>query len=1387
MSTQTSLPPESEPLPPGPDQGANEPKKKKHKVGTLRRALSWLRGRKKKKSEVKQLQQQERKEQSKEAQPSSAPEVESLDNGFFPSKRTALVEDIHSQAQEGLKSLQRREKQQNKLQPQEENQSSPPQPDSPDNGFRARSQSCATESTDDAMSVRSEMIQRKGSTFRPYDSPSVSSGRQGRRRKQKRATVMGVPHHVAAELGLKSSNSTHRGIHELFPKDVQPIGKQALITGTNGIPRAEGNFVVIPTVDGNSASTPHEGAHISLAALEQTEAVLQRHIDRVYKDDSYIDFKSGPKLSPLLLRPKSLAVPGMTTHSPRSPVMCISPQATYMSKIIPNAVLPPMVDVVALSHTSVRTLSRCSLATASPASVRGSLHRGRGQSFSSDTWSRSQSTETIVSDSSTISSHGGVQESSEKYESRLSTGRASPALSTGTQEGSDSASLCSAQSSIRSVSLRKSKKAPTPPKRTYSLQQQREMGLPPRPERKPTSKSSGARDQWVLKTEAAMLDNEVFSQSMYSTKLSSPSRSDRTLSPSSGYSSQSGTPTLPPKTILESSESPGSRRKTPPKPERTSLRSKEGSSVSTNSSNEATSPILVSPAMAGTSMGDQERLDLIPPHPNVLAPLCPPPSKISRLVKTPSGTPDASPPPSHHPTPPPIRKSDSEGQSMLISKKTSKQREILWPPPPPDVPDLQDTSMADFPPPEEELLMPPPPSLDPGSDSILNSEQICNVSHKEEEKSSSGPSQLPISIATEAQSAALPCHASSTHSIEPTTVSVLHSANPSTLPTTVPAPPSTDALSALVTPLTQPIPATIPTEPASASVPPLTETTPASVPPLTETTPASVPPLTETTPASVPPLTETASVPPLAETTPASVPPLAETTPASVPPLAVTTPASVPPLAETTPASVPPLAETTPASVPPLAETTPASVPPLAETTPASVPPLTKTTPVPPLSETTPAPPLSETTPAPPLSETTPAPPLSETTPTPPLTEITPAPPLTETTPAPPLTETTPAPPLTETTPAPPLTETTPAPPLTETTPAPPLTETTPAPPLTETTPATVPPLAEATPTLLGVPATTEVSHEPLVQSVTYKSHAVATPLVLNCATTTVNTTGSDVAKESSVVTVDPTISTTASRSTVSPFAPVPLSQSTRSSIPLVPGSPRPKPSTWKPVSAPSKKLAAPSQPVAATPKEDANLPIVTPSLLQMVRLRSVQVRGPQEDNNQFSGLSVPQKPIRKSLSQRSPPGFSPPAAKSNVETTKAQQKIAEPGHSPSTHKSPASAANFVFSRGAKKFVFEPPTSEEAEASLKRNLVAELKSQGIPRSPEEKPPLQRKPSKIPPPVARKPSLPKPRASTSSDTGGSNGSVCTPCDTRPAPAATGTNAAETLAGHEQQQP
>ncbi|XP_068124958.1 NHS-like protein 3 isoform X2 [Hyperolius riggenbachi] len=1127
MSAHIALPPEHDPLPPTPDSGASEPKKKKHKSGTLRRALSWLRGRKKKKPEAKQHQQPESKENSKpdgSTQSISTQEDESLDRMFFPNERNAHLEEIHSQAQEGLKSLQRREKQ-NKLPSDEENNSTVPSNDVTEESFRTRSLSCSTENTDDAMSVRSEMIQRKGSTFRPHDSPS---SKPGKRRREKRATVVGVPQHIAAELGLHTPPS-HRGIRELFGKaESQQSDMAPAVLKANGIHREE-EYVVIPTVDGMSGEASHDGAHISLAALEQ--AALKRHIDKVYQDDSCISWKTTHKISPLI-RPKSVAVPGMTTHSlqsdPVSPVMSISPQGTYMSKIIPNAVLPPLVDVVALSQSSVRTLSRCSLASASPGSIRGSLHRGRGMSGSSETWSRSQSTETIVSDSSTISSQGGENnlEVGEKLESGLSTGRASPAPSTGTQDGSDVASLCSGRSSVRSVSLRKSKKAPPPPKRTYSLQQQREMGLPPRPEKKPSAKNSSARDPWILRTEKGT-ESDVFLPSIADPKLSSPTRSDRTLSPSSGYSSQSGTPTLPVRSLHES---PGSRRRTPPKPERASLKS--GSSITGSSSPpaESNSIVLAIPHKAGSSLGDQEMQDIIPPHPNVPAPTCPPPIDTTDFVKTPVRTPQPSPPPSHHPTPPPVRKSESDAEVIVPTLEETTQKESLWPPPPPEVPDVQDLSMADFPPPEEELFLPPPPSLETVSASVIDLNSVTDSNKDKNEVTEENVTMLiskddkPLDI------------------VEPQTSSV---------------------------PLTnkEPLVAVVNSEIPATSVP------------------------------------------------------------------------------------------------------------------------------------------ISDKN----IKEPG------------------------------------------------------------------------------------VPPLMDA----VGLPSCPNNSGETLIPVIAYKPHFTTLSEATESKKTLEDTVPQDTTDNQSVSQMVPKVTSDSSAATSVPSpvastaaAPAVLSPvvNTSSILPPAAGSTYIVSNAWKPVSAPVSRKLSNNQGVVAQPKEDASLPIVTPSLLQMVRLRSVQARGPQTPFSQFPpGIVAPQKPMRKSLSNRSSQGSESSQGDSPTPTPPSPTSQKQP-ESPSAYRSPASAASFVFARGSKKFVFEPHASQDVDSSLKKETAAELKSQGGPRSPDGKPPIQRKPSKIPPPVARKPSVGIPRTPTSpsSATAGINASVFTPQNTVSAVSLSGTGANGTLENHEQQQ-
>ncbi|XP_075293934.1 NHS-like protein 3 isoform X1 [Opisthocomus hoazin] len=742
-----------------------------------------------------------------------APGEECPDNVFFPSTRPPHLEELHNQAREGLKSLQHQEKQKQTKSAWDHGDSSSLQScaSSEDDSvsFRSRAASCATDSTsEDALSIRSEMIQRKGSTFRPHDSFPKSSERAGKKRKERRTTVLGIPQHVQKELGLRN------GQEGTGPPEADGRGQAGC--GGSRVPQlllnggqVSGDAVRIPTIDGKlpPLAVPG-GARVRLGALEEADVALQKHIDRVYYDDTLLGRKTAAKLSPMA-RPKSLAVPGMTTNaSPPellSPVMSISPQGTYMSKIIPNAILPPMVDVVALTRSSVRTLSRCSLVSSSPASVRSlarfSEHsaRSREPSSSSDNWSHSQSTETIVSNSSTISSQGGsdrrqpepgprgeadaaarsdadqlsVYSSASFISSRSKppagpaaaapgllavgsgSGRASPAYSTSSQaEGSDTGSLASERSSARSVSLRKMKKPPAPPRRTYSLHQKAEgepkvLGLPPKPDRRSQRESSMP---WSPRPEpfSPTAEDEVFSPSSLSEtsslrseslagtsspeasrgspgvtvvlrepqaqpKWSCPDGSDRTMSPSSGYSSQSGTPTLPAKGLGPPSVSPG--RAQPQKPDR--VCSLQSPALSVSSSLTSISSSASDPAAPETLPGRSDRF-IIPPHPKVPAPFSPPPTEPQQPAAPagpllpspdppvpsaagqepsakPSGkSPPPSPPPAYHPPPPPAKR--AEGSPQAPSETPA---DAAWPPPPPPAPEEHDLSMADFPPPDE--------------------------------------------------------------------------------------------------------------------------------------------------------------------------------------------------------------------------------------------------------------------------------------------------------------------------------------------------------------------------------------------------------------------------------------------------------------------------------------------------------------------------------------------------------------------------------------------------------------------------------------------------------------------------------------------------------------
>ncbi|XP_052554837.1 uncharacterized protein KIAA1522 homolog isoform X2 [Tympanuchus pallidicinctus] len=750
------------------------------------------------------------------------------DNVFFPSTRPPHLEELHNQAREGLKSLQHQEKQKQTKSAWDQGDTNSLQScalsEDDSVSLRSRAASCITDSaSEDALSIRSEMIQRKGSTFRPHDSFSKSSEKAGRKRKERRTTVLGIPQHVQKELGLRNS----REIRER-PTDGH-VGSRAPQPLLNG-GQVSGEAIRIPTIDGNLPPLDVPGgARVRLGALEETDTALQKHIDRVYYDDTLLGRKTSAKLSPMV-RPKSLAVPGMTTSANPpdllSPVMSISPQGTYMSKIIPNAILPPMVDVVALTRSSVRTLSRCSLVSSSPASVRSlarfSEHstRSREPSSSSDNWSHSQSTETIVSNSSTISSQGGSDRrqaeaglcseadtarrsdndqisvySSASFASACSkpavaavhtahgllavgprsvgsSGRTSPAFSTSSQaEGSDTGSLASERSSARSVSLRKMKKPPAPPRRTFSLYQKAEgehkvLGLPPKPNRRPQQASDAP---WSPHPEpfSPTVEDEVFSSSLSETssirseslagtnspktsrgspgergitvvlrepsaqpKWSCPDGSDRTMSPSSGYSSQSGTPTLPTKGLGPPAASPG--RVQPQKPDR--VCSLQSPALSVSSSLTSISSSASDPVPSETPHCAQSRSDrfVIPPHPKVPAPFSPPPTKpqtptapagpltpsldpsvpsaAGQEPSTKPGTksPPPSPPPAYHPPPPPAKKAEVSPDSACEAPA-----EATWPPPPPPAPEEHDLSMADFPPPDEACFssLPPPDAV----------------------------------------------------------------------------------------------------------------------------------------------------------------------------------------------------------------------------------------------------------------------------------------------------------------------------------------------------------------------------------------------------------------------------------------------------------------------------------------------------------------------------------------------------------------------------------------------------------------------------------------------------------------------------------------------------
>lgn len=274
----------------------------------------------------------------------------------------------------------------------------------------------------------------------------------------------------------------------------QPLDEEQLCNGeTDNSPSTDGPQ--------NAEESPKEastdcGATNAIQPLSKDKIEELCALHAGHRDDLALLHHLAPDLAGEQ-RPRSLAVPWMTTASslqqqPPSPVMSMSPQAAYLSKIIPNAVLPPSIDVVEISRgrsrNSVRTVSKSSLLLSSPAPSRASSRASSIKTTSSNItsasqynasnlsdsscWSNSDSSETLVSDSSTISS------SSTARPRKFKDGEASAKGDKGSVISSNHTSngkllkgdkACKDGQFVRSLSVMKSKRAPPPPRRSYSL------------------------------------------------------------------------------------------------------------------------------------------------------------------------------------------------------------------------------------------------------------------------------------------------------------------------------------------------------------------------------------------------------------------------------------------------------------------------------------------------------------------------------------------------------------------------------------------------------------------------------------------------------------------------------------------------------------------------------------------------------------------------------------------------------------------------------------------------------------------------------------------------------------------------------------------------------
>ncbi|XP_051946273.1 uncharacterized protein KIAA1522 homolog [Xyrauchen texanus] len=414
------------------------------------------------------------------------------ENVFVEGNRPKHLLDLHTEAQQGLKLLQQEDDKNGIDFPDDQSmistvtvQTEVSMSFSELRGFESESTAGDTVSTRSTISTRSTRsgLRRQASTFSPLK-PDKSQEKPKSRRKHAR-TLVGIPRHIQKELGL--DRAAWITTHSLDDQ---------LSNGGVNLPS------IISSVDGGSTSSEQYSVQGNLQEAELP--ILVKH-----KDDITFQWLMNhptdpdrPGVGPLAL--PWLPTSGISSENASSAVMSISPQATYLSKIIPNAVLPPSVDVVELSRnhsrSSVRTISKSSLVSASPASTRASSRASSRVSSRASSrvssrassrvssnrstirsncssWSQSGSSETLVSDSSTLSSSSTPRVASRGSEventdraAKLNIAFKATHVNGDTTDEKDSKKTGSAGAFSHSLSvMKRSKRPPAPPRRSYSL------------------------------------------------------------------------------------------------------------------------------------------------------------------------------------------------------------------------------------------------------------------------------------------------------------------------------------------------------------------------------------------------------------------------------------------------------------------------------------------------------------------------------------------------------------------------------------------------------------------------------------------------------------------------------------------------------------------------------------------------------------------------------------------------------------------------------------------------------------------------------------------------------------------------------------------------------